>query len=173
MGQLIPCSKKGYQNEDAINNAVYYTLNATQKDDPTEHAIHYSGIGVCGEDIDRAISEFESVQKNCRYESAIGTRVYHEFFTLSKDEVDVMLSNGEESLFAFAAECASIFYNLGYQVIYIIRYGQISDIQIHFLMNTVNYNTYLKWYREPTSASEREDMMNQILQRYLEANSNM
>lgn len=166
MGQLKACSKKYYNNEDAIENVVYYTLNTVREEDPTERTIFSSGLGVCSEDIQRAISEFKSIQRNCRYPSAIGTKIYHEYFTLSKDEGDVFYKE-QESLFMFAAECASIFYNSGHQVIYIVRYGQVSGYQIHFLVNTVNYNTYLKWYRNTTTPHEREELMNQMLQKYL------
>ena len=106
------------------------------------------------------------VQEKYRISVRGGRRVYHEFFLISNEEF-YQLNRNIEYIKRIAAECSSVYYNMGFQVVYAIHRDKEKKLHIHFCVNTINFYTGMKWHSSHKDLHEREMIFNTILNRYI------
>lgn len=172
MAILKACSKKRYTNDDAVERVVNYVLNGSGGDGCRDKVLLYDGLGLCTVDREHIIATFKSVQSKLRYSSTIGTRVYHEILTFTREEGSALSIMGRETMQMVAQECARIYYSMGHQVLYVVCRSYDNSVKIHFVVNTVNFTNGSKWYNNQSTVAGREKWMNQILQKYLKTIAN-
>lgn len=167
MGLLIMANRGHYTNADAVNNVVRYITRTRINEDRQKELIYYNGFGVVNYLTPaEMISQMCMVQEKYRISVRGGRRIYHEFFLIGNEEF-YQLNRNMEYVKRIAAECSRIYYDMGFQVVYAIHRDKEKKLHIHFCVNTINFNTGMKWHSSHKDLHEREMIFNTILYRYM------
>lgn len=146
-------TNRDHSNEEAIENAINYILRTGKRVDRKGDLWFAGAAGCCAYNMtsDDYIKQFKFVQKYCRGDREIKTKVIHEILTFSPEEAQVLLSNFYLCK-AIADYAAHLYYAEGFQCVYAVHYGYHEEdinsfgkpnpvLHIHFVINSVSFLT--------------------------------
>ena len=159
MGKLMRANSK-YLEKNAVKNVInYVTRHNSRKSD--EDLIGYGGYGVSNDDPDKMCQQMQQVQST--YGLQEGKRqIFQTTYSMSREEVAAM-GDDEETLLAYASDCAEHYFRMGYQVVYAVHRNQEKDEtgayrHIHFAVCSVGYENGHK-YNESFRVNDANERM--------------
>lgn len=167
MGLLIMANTGHYLNKNAVSNVVHYITRTRRDETKVQDLLGYGGIGVgvCAS-VEEIVQHICYVQEINRISVRGGRRMYHEWF-LIKDEEYWMLGNNIELVKKIAEECANLFFDAGFQVVYGIHWQPDKRLHIHFGVSTINFRDGRKWHSSKKDLECRMVVFNEILYKYI------
>lgn len=154
--------KNNYTNQDAVARVIRY-ITRTRAYENKNDLLFYGAVGATRTgSTDDIIQQFCYVQHVNGIERRGGKRIYHEVFNLLDEEV-AWLGCSLELLWKFAMECARIYYEMGFQVVFAAHWEQGEHYHIHFAVNSISFITGLKWHTSLAEIQLRGELFNRIL----------
>lgn len=169
---LTSFRKGNYSNYNAVGNTInYITRNTDKLEERKSELLAWGGYGVLFLSPESAIRCFRVLQENENINRRGGQRVIHEFFSMVNDEgIDegayIVSRLGTGAMVQLAYECARLYYNEGFQVVFAIHYDPGKKYHIHFVVNAISFINGLKFKETLQHMGTIENAMNEIIQRY-------
>lgn len=167
MGLLKMADRGSYINKNAVENVIHYITRSRKNEDRRDSLICYGGFGIGNYlEVDDIIKQILYVQNIYRIDSRGGRRMYHEIYLISDSEyIDLVKDMYHMQL--IAAECAKVYFYMGFQVVYAIHWEKDKRLHIHFAVNTINLKTGKKWHSSMTDTQCRNNLFDEIVRKYL------
>ncbi len=143
-----------YHDDNSIHDVLSYIM------DPTKTPSRYiGGIG-----IDPLHAEFEMVTLSQLYAQDKGVRLRHMILAFEEKELWPKRKNSLYFANCIAFQVAS-FYGGNYQIVYAVH-EDTKRVHIHFVMNTTNYMTGLKYEGKKADLCAFIQYVNNILEQF-------
>lgn len=143
-----------YHDDDAVHHVLHYVT------DPQKTPSGY--IGGIAVNPQQAILEMEALSRY--YGQDTGVRLRH--FILSFRPRELWSKKGQSLYAAYQVACAvAQFYGEEYQIVYAVH-ENTRNPHIHFVMNTTNYRTGLKYQGKKQDLHNFLNWINEVLEPY-------
>lgn len=167
MGILLTMRYGNYTNNNAVSNVIQYVTRTGKRADRADELHGYGGCGIgIYDNPDDIIRQFLCVQNCYGIKNRGGRRMFHEIFCLNDEEFR-RIGCSVNILNQIAMECAKIYFNLGYQVVYAIHHEVEKKWHIHFAVNSISFLTGEKWHTGMRESTGREQCFNEILRYFI------
>lgn len=161
MSKLIKVRRGKYENEDAIENVIYFITQERKYDDPSHELIYYNSIPMGPISRQGLISEYKRVQSAFCGKKRTGKKMFHEIFMFDAWDC-APLGNDRKCLTYFADECAKYYYDQGFQMVYALHVNWKDGYHIHFAGNAVSYLDGRIWKTNKAEITVREAYFNSL-----------
>lgn len=166
MGLLIDQNGK-YSNKDVVENVVRYVVRERKNENRSDELV---GWGVCGFtnnlSVEQLIHQMNATQKIYDIDKRGGRRIRHQYYRFSENDQRFLNVHPEIAL-RIADECAYIYFEAGFQVIYSVHLDTKWHFHIHFCINAINYTNGKKFSETIRTRYEREKMFDAITRKYI------
>lgn len=127
---------KKFSDEKSYQDLIYYVTRSDKASWVGGYAVNTNPS--------YAISEMANLTR--AYGKSWGVRVRHSVLSFSKEERDILEEFGDiVGEVGYIADVIARYYGGNYQILYAVHSDRIDNIHIHFVMNTINYNTGYKF----------------------------
>lgn len=153
---------KYYTNPDAVEKVIRYVTRTRQIEDRKNELIAIGGRGVYFNfSIEHIINQFLSMQNFYNINQRGGRRVFHEAYCLS-DQDFINLNCDYANVYALAEKISDCYLQDRHQVLFAIHHDPEKKVHIHFVVNTVNYESGKKYHSSKEDLKRREKKFNEI-----------
>lgn len=143
---------KNYKNRTALENAINYAVAKKDKQRNKVGKVRFvGGVGVDYTNADKAVCQMRTIKKY--YGKTSGRQLYHYCLSFTEDVEDA------QQVYIIGKIIAEDFFR-GHQVIFGVHEDSKSGhLHIHYVVNSVSYETGLKWHM---SAKEFKDFKKEM-----------
>ena len=151
---LIDSNRGGnHTNRDALIQGIKYISRTRKNEDRANELVAYGATGISS-DPELGYQEMLFTQKQYKINARKGKRVEHHIFGLGyEDKNERKLS--DEQLTQFAKECSEEYYKMGFQNCYALHREPSGEMHIHFMINSIQFTTGLKFHEHWKARRER------------------
>lgn len=129
-----------YTNEDAVEKVIRYITRTRYFEDRAKELIAYGGAGIsCEYGVPYIIKQLIQTQKLYDIDRRQGSRLHHEVYMFSDDEMKKLMNFDFRFVIGIAREICNYYFDSGFEAVYAIHYDLDKHLHIHIVVNAISY----------------------------------